>query len=60
MHFTVKFRPYISVFDKITTLLIMWEFDRRIDDKFHDDVIGRPRALFIIFILLKTIRKKDF
>ena len=38
MHFPVKFRPYISVFDKVTALLILWEFDHRgIEGEFHND-----------------------
>ena len=43
IHFPVKFRPYISFFNKVTALLILWEFDRKIDVEFHNDVIGRSR-----------------
>ena len=60
MHFLVKFRPYISFFDKVTTLLILWEFDRGIDGEFNNDVIGRSRDLLTILVLLKKIRKIDF
>ena len=59
MHFLVKFRPYISIFDKVTALLILWEFDREIDGEFHNDVTGRSRDLLIILVLLKKIRKID-
>ena len=52
MYFLVKFCPYISVFDKVTALLISWEcdprkfysildrtsfFDHRVDGKFKKD-----------------------
>ena len=57
MYFLVKFRPYVSVFDKVTTLFILREFDRRIDGELHDDVIGRPRDLLTILILLKKKEK---
>ena len=60
MHFPVKFRPCISIFDKVTTLLILWEFDRGIDGEFHNDVIGRSRDTLKILVLLKKIRKIDF
>ena len=60
MHFSVKFHPNISIFDKVTALLILWEFDRGIDGKFHNDVIGRSRDLLIILVLLKNTRKIDF
>ena len=60
MHFPVKFRPYILFFDKVTALLILWEFDRRIDIEFHNDVIRRSRDLLKILVLLKKIRKIDF
>ena len=30
-HFSVKFRPYTLIFDKVTALLILWEFDHGID-----------------------------
>ena len=60
MHFLVKFRPYISVFDKVTALLILRKFDRGIDGEIRNDVIGRSRDLLIISILLKKDRKIDF
>ena len=60
MHFPVKFRPYILVFDKVTALLILWDFDHEIDGKIHNDVIGRSRDLLIILILLKKVSKIDF
>ena len=60
IYFLVKFRPYISVFDIVTALLILWEFDHRIDGEFHNDVIGRSRDLLIILVLLKNTRKIDF
>ena len=60
IYFLVKFLPYISVFDKVTAFLILWEFDSGIDDKFLNDVIGRSRDLLINFDLLKKIRKIDF
>ena len=41
------------LFEKVTTLLILWEFDRRIHGKFHDDVIVRPHDLLTISVLLK-------
>ena len=59
IYYLVKFRPYISVFDKVTTVLILWEFDHRIDSEFHDDVIGRPRELLTIKKTNKN-RKVDF
>ena len=49
--------PYISVFDKVTALLILWEFDRRIDGEFYNDVVGRSRDLLIILVLLKKLGK---
>ena len=60
MHFPVKFHPYISVFDKFTAYLILWEFDRGIDAEFHNDVIWRSRNLLINLDLLKKTRKIDF
>ena len=57
MYFLVKFDPYISVFDKVTAILIFWEFDRRIDIEFHNDVIGRSRNLLKILVLLKKLGK---
>ena len=60
MHFLVKFCPYISVFNKVIVLLILWEFDHRIDGEFYNDVIGRPQDLLIILVLLKKSRKIDF
>ena len=60
MRFPVKFRPYTSIFDKVTAFLILWEFDRGIDGEFHNDVTGRSRDLLIILVLLKKIRKIDF
>ena len=60
MHFPVKFNPYISVFDKVTAFLISWEFDRGIDGKFHNDVIGRSRDSLINLDLLKKIREIEF
>ena len=60
IYFLVKFRPYISDFDKVTALLILWEFDHRIDGKFHNDVIGRSRDLLKIFVLTKKARKIVF
>ena len=51
IYFLVIFRPYISVFDKVTALLTLWEFDRRIDGEFHDNVIGRPRDLLTVLVL---------
>ena len=59
MHFPAKFRPYISAFDKVTVLFILWEFDRGIDGEFHNDIIGRSRDLLIMLVLLKKIRKID-
>ena len=38
MHFPVKFRPYVSVFDKVRALLILWELDRGIVAEFHNNV----------------------
>ena len=60
MHFPVKFRPYISVFDKVTALLILWDFDRGNDGEIHNDVIGRSCDLLIILVLLNIIWKIDF
>ena len=60
MYFPVKFRPYVLVFDKVTALLILWDFDREIDGEIHNDVIGRSRDLLIILVLLKNTRKIDF
>ena len=60
MDFLLKFRPYISIFDKVTALFILWEFDRKIDGEFHNDVTGRSRDLLISLVLLKKIRKIDF
>ena len=60
MYLLVKLRPYISVFDKVTALLIFYEFDRKIDGKFHNKDIVRPRDLFKMLVLLKKIRKIDF
>ena len=57
IYFLVKCYPYISVFDKVTALLILWEFDHRIDGKFHNDVIGRSHDLSKIFVLMKKARK---
>ena len=57
MYFLVKFRHYISDFDKVTALLISWEFDRKIDGEFHNDVIRRSRDLLIILVLLKKLGK---
>ena len=57
MHFPVKLRPYVAVFNKVIALLTLWEFDRGIDGEFHNGVIGGSRDLFIIFIFLKRIRK---
>ena len=51
IYFLVKFRPYVSVFDKVTALLILWKIHRRIDGEFHNDVIGRQRDLLIISVL---------
>ena len=48
MYFPVKFRPYVLVFDKVTALLIMWEYDCGINGKFHNHVIGRSRDLLKI------------
>ena len=59
MHLPVKFHPYISVFEKVTAFLILWEFDRGFDGEFHD-VIGRSRDLLMNLDLLKKIRKIDF
>ena len=59
IHFLVKFCPYISVFDKVKALLILWEYDREIDGEFHNEVIGRSRDLLIILVLLKKNRKID-
>ena len=58
MHFLVKFRPYTSIFDKVTELLILWEFDHEIDGEFHNDVIRRSRDLLIILVLIKKLGKK--
>ena len=55
----VKFCPYILVFDKLIALLILWEFDHRIDVKFHDDVIGRPNDSLIFWFRGKNV-KIDF
>ena len=60
IYFLVKFRPYMSVFDKVTALLILWEFDHRIDGEFHNDIIGRSRDLLKILALLKKKRKIHF
>ena len=60
MYFLVKFRPYISVFDKVTALLNLWKFDREIDGEFHNDVMERSRDLLIILVLLRKTRKIDF
>ena len=60
MYFLVKFCPYMSVFDKVTALLFLWEFDLRIDGKFHYDVIGRSRDLLNIFVSLKRVSKINF
>ena len=50
----------VLVFDKVTALLILWEFDRRIDGEFHNDVIGWSRDLLIIFVVVEKTRKIDF
>ena len=47
----------MSVFDKVTALLNLCEFDRRIDGEFHNGVIGEQRDLLIIFVLLKKLGK---
>ena len=60
MYFPVKFRPYVLVFDKVTALLILWDFDRGIDGGIHNDVIRRSRDLLMILVLLKKMRKIDF
>ena len=60
MYFLIKFHPYVPGFDKVTALLILWEFDHRIDGEFHNDVIGRSRDLLRIFYLLKRASKIDF
>ena len=52
-----QFRPCISVFDKVTAFLIVWESDRKIDGKFYNDVIGRSRDLLKILVLLKKTGK---
>ena len=59
MQFPVIFHCYISVFNKVTAFLILWEFDRGIDGEFHNDGIGRSRDLLINLDLLKKIRKID-
>ena len=38
-------------------VLILWEFVRRIDGEFHNDVTGRSRDLLIILVLLKKLEK---
>ena len=60
MHIPVEFHPYISIFDKVTALLILLEFDRGIDGEFNNDVIWRSREFLKILVLLKKIRKIDF
>ena len=60
MHFLLKFHPYISVFNKVTALLILWEFDRGIDGKFRNDVIEGLRVLLLNLDLLRKNRKIDF
>ena len=60
MHFPVKFGPYILVFDKVTALLILLDFDHEIDGEIYNDVIGRSRDLLIILVLLKKVREIDF
>ena len=60
MFFLVKFRPPVSDFDKVTALLILLEFDHRIDGEFYNDVIERSRDLLIILALLLNTRKIDF
>ena len=45
MHFLVKFRPYVSFFDKVTALLILCEFDREINGEFHNNVIRKTTYL---------------
>ena len=60
MYFPVKFRPYVLVFDKVTALLILWDFDRGIDGEIHNGIIRRSRDLLMILVLLKKIRKIDF
>ena len=60
MYFLVKVHPYISVFDKVTALLILWEFDRGIDGEFYNDVIERSRDFLMILFFLKKFRKIDF
>ena len=60
MYFPVKFRPYILVFEKVTSLLILWVFDRGNDGEIHNDVIGMSRDLLIILALLKKTKKIDF
>ena len=57
MHFPVKFRSYILVFDKVTALLILWDFDREIDGEIHNDVIGRSRDLLKIWFYWKKLEK---
>ena len=44
----------------LTKLLILWDFDYRVDGKFLFDIIGRPHDWFIILDLLKKLRKIDF
>ena len=56
----VKFRPYILIFEKVTALLILREFDREIDGEFHNDVIGRSRDFLKNLASFKNIRKIDF
>ena len=53
MLFPVKFHPHISIFDKVTSFLILWDFDHGFDGEFHNDVIGRSLDLLINLDLLK-------
>ena len=46
MYFLGKIHPYISVFDKVTALLILWEFEYRIDSKIHNDSINVSVQLY--------------
>ena len=60
MHFPVKCHPCITDFDKVTAILILWEFDHGIDGEIKNDFIERAHDLLTNLDLLKKIRKIDF
>ena len=51
--FLVHYKINIGL-TSLKLILILWGFDRRIDGKFYNDVIGRSRDFLKILVLLKT------